>query len=264
VRVNGIPAPLLLALPTQINVQIPFGLTGTGAIIVVERGLVSSAPIVLPLARQSIGILTALGTGSGAGVILHVDGRLVSAAAPIVADEVLIIYLLGLGPVSPAVVAGDAAPSAPPLAETTIPMNVLFDQEEGTIFFSGLAPGYAGLYQMNVKAPSTLPRKFPVVTVRSEFATSNEVSAGGPSILDITPAVVRAGADATVVIRGLNFSATSTVHVGGQTLTPQFTDGPLPSLAATIPGALLRTGEVQIVVRESADGESNPGRLTVQ
>jgi len=116
---------------------------------------------------------------------------------------------------------------------------------------------------MNVKTPPALARRAPTVIIRSEFATSNEVSAGGPSILDVTPVTTRAGADVTVTLRGLNFSESSRVRVAGETLAPVFTEGALQSLTVAIPARLVaQAGEVRIVVEE-AGAESNPVRLTV-
>lgn len=263
VTINGTPAPLHLALPGQINLIVPFGLTGSTATIVVWRGSVASVPITVNIARQSIGILSALGNGVGAGVILHADGTLVSATAPLRADEVVIVYLLGLGPVSPSVVAGEAAPASPPLAETTTPMQALLDGVEGRILFSGLAPNFAGLYQMNINTPAALDRKYPSLVIRSEFAQSNEVSAGGPSVLDISPARASSSADLTVTLRGLNFSAASVIEVGGEAIATQLTEDFLQSLTATIPARLVSLGQLSVRVRDSGS-TSNAVAVTIQ
>jgi len=226
VTFNGTPAPLLLVTPGQINLLTPFGLTGATATVVVTRGAVSGAPVTLPLAEQSLGIFTVLSSGAGAGIILHADGRLVTREAPIEADEVLILYGTGMGGVSPAIGTGQAAPGSP-LSETLVPMRVLFDGGEGRILFSGPAPGFAGLYQINVRAPSFLARRYPVVRVQSAVSIANDVSAGGPGILDISPNTARAGADLTVTLRGVNFPPQSVLRIAGQDVAAVLREGPL-------------------------------------
>jgi len=267
VTFNGTPAPLLLATPGQINLLTPFGLTGTTATVVVTRGAVSGAPVTLPLAEQSLGIFTVLSSGAGAGIILHADGRLVTRDAPIETDEVLILFGTGMGGVSPAIGTGQATPGSP-LAETLVPMRVFFDGGEGRILFSGPAPGFAGLYQINVRAPSFLARRYPVVRVQSAVSIANDVSAGGPGILDISPNTARAGADLTVTLRGVNFPPQSVLRIAGQDVAAVLREGPLQTLTATIPGRLLtQAGEVAVTVADPTAPEeapSNAVRVRVQ
>jgi len=257
VTFNGIAASLLLATPGQINLVAPFGLSGATVTVVVKRGAVVGPSVTLPLAQQAISVFTALGTGAGAGIIVHADGRLVSREAPIEPGEIVVLYLTGLGDVSPAVQAGVAAPSSP-LAETTTPMRVYFDGGEGRILFSGLAPGAAGLNQMNVEAPSFLARRYPILRVQSAAAISNDVSAGGPSILDITPGAARSGADLVVSLRGLNFPPGAALRIGAENVPAALMDGPLQILTATIPGRLLRAGDLSIAVVDPAAPDEAP------
>lgn len=253
---NGIAAPLQLVTPNQINAVVPFELSWSPVTVVVIRGTTSSLPVRVPLASQAMGILTVLGNGQGAGIVLHSDFRLVSRSAPVESDEVVVIYCLGMGPVSPPVPSG--MPPGSTLSETTIPMRVFFDGSQGRILFSGLAPGWAGLYQMNLQAPSFLARRYPLVVVQSEQATSNEISAGGPSLLDVTPNTVKPGSDASVVLRGLNLPAWAALRVQGEDIPAVVTDGPLETLTATIPARLLGSaGELALtVVDPNAPGEA--------
>jgi uncharacterized protein (TIGR03437 family) len=266
VTFNGVAAPLLLVTPTQVNMVVPFGLTGPSVEVVISRGSVSSPPLAIPLAEQSLGIFTVLSNGSGAGILLHADGRLVSREAPTQTEEVLILFGTGMGPVSPAIPTGTPAP-ATPLSETVVPMRVFFDGGEGRILFSGPAPGFVGLYQINVLTPSFLARRFPVVRVQSESSVSNDVSAGGPSVLDVSPPTARAGADVTVTVRGVNLASSSALRVGGEDLPAVTVDGPLQTLTTTIPARLLaRPGELALAVvdREAPqEAPSNPIRLLI-
>ena len=52
---------------------------------------------------------------------------------------------------------GELPPSAPPLFETVHTPVVTFGDVPGKVTFSGLAPGNAGLYQVNVEVPQSVP-----------------------------------------------------------------------------------------------------------
>jgi len=71
---------------------------------------------------------------------------------PVKAGDALVIYCAGLGAVSTPV-ANDAAAAAAPLSQTGIP-TVTIGHKPARVLFSGLTPGFAGLYQVNVKVPA--------------------------------------------------------------------------------------------------------------
>jgi uncharacterized protein (TIGR03437 family) len=161
VTVNGVPAPLFAIANVngleQINLQIPFEVTGQAKLtIVVTVNEAISDPVEVALQREQPGIFVDWTTGAGA--ILHgTDYALVSSSNAARRGEVVLIYATGLGPVSPAPPTGQPASSSP-LSLTTIPPTVTFGGATATeVLFSGLAPGYVGLYQVNVRIPTAAP-----------------------------------------------------------------------------------------------------------
>ena len=79
------------------------------------------------------------------------------AANPAKRGETVLVFLTGLGSVSPAIADGAVAP-VNPLSKTTGAMNIFVGGQFVTnISFAGLAPTLAGLYQLNFVIPSGTP-----------------------------------------------------------------------------------------------------------
>jgi len=75
--------------------------------------------------------------------------------------EIIHMYATGLGPVDPPVSTGAAAPNVP-LSRTVNPvtcdLNDGITVTQAAVLFSGLAPGYAGWYQIDLQIPAGLHR----------------------------------------------------------------------------------------------------------
>ena len=152
VTINNKPAPLYFVSPGQLNVLVPFGTTGPTATIVVQNGSVNSNTVTVPVAATSPGIYSVDSSGSGAGAILHADYSLVNAANPATGGETVLIYLTGLGTVTPAVADGTAG-TGTALHNSDANATIYVGGQQGTVVFNGLAPGFPGLYQLNVTLP---------------------------------------------------------------------------------------------------------------
>jgi uncharacterized protein (TIGR03437 family) len=113
-----------------------------------------SNTVTVPVAKTSPGIFTVPSAGIGPGAILHAEYTLVNAAKPAKVGETVLIFLTGLGPVTPAVPDG-----APPniLTDTAAPINVYFGGVPSKPTYKGLSPQYPGLYQINVVVPAGVP-----------------------------------------------------------------------------------------------------------
>ena len=170
VTINGVLAPLFFVSAGQINLQTPFSTSGTPATIVVNNNGELSNGVVVPVEASSPGIFSVEETGIAPGVLTHADFKLITEANPALPGETIIIFLTGVGALNPPIADGSAGP-ADPLSFTTDPnVSVLFGGEEGRIFFSGAAPFFVGLYQINVTIPDTV---FPGPAVPVTIATSN-------------------------------------------------------------------------------------------
>jgi uncharacterized protein (TIGR03437 family) len=152
VLINNKPAPLYFVSPGQLNVLVPFATTGPTATIVVQNGSVNSNTVTVPVAATSPGIYSLDQSGSGAGAILHADYSLVNAAKPATGGETVLIYLTGLGTVTPAVADGTAG-TGTALHTSDANVVVYAGGQQGTVVFKGQAPGFPGLYQLNVTLP---------------------------------------------------------------------------------------------------------------
>ncbi len=158
VLMNGRAAPLFAVSPGQINAQVPWELRGntTINIRVVANGSPSNT-VVTNLAAAAPGIFTTAASGSGAGVVTHAaDGTLITASRPAARAEFLTIFCTGLGQVSNQPPAGSAGPSGP-LAVSVAPPTATIGGLPATVIFSGLAPGFVGLYQVNLQVPANAP-----------------------------------------------------------------------------------------------------------
>ncbi len=155
---NDYEAPLFFVSAGQINAQVPFEVTPGAVSVRVQRGSETSATQTVQVANVSPGIFTANQRGTGAGAILHADNfQAVSESDPARPGEFLLIFCTGLGPVDPPVSSGDLAPSAEPLARTTSVPMVNIGGIPAQVTFSGLAPGFVGLYQVNLQVPAGVP-----------------------------------------------------------------------------------------------------------
>ena len=150
--INNIPAPMFYSFTGQLGVQIPFELSGqtTGTIVVTVAGQ-SSVPVSINLDPTAPGIFTTNQQGTGMAAMLHQDGvTAVTAQNPAHPNEVIIFFGTGLGTLTPALATGAASAGN----RTVVTPTVSIDGVQVVPDFSGAAPNFVGLNQINVRVPA--------------------------------------------------------------------------------------------------------------
>jgi len=170
-RVNGNAVPLFAVTPGQINFQIPW--TVTGDITISAAAGAETAP---EFRARVNALAPALFTSDGriAAALRGSDGSIVTASNAVARGDVVVLYATGLGAVSNAQTAGAAA-SLTTLSTVNARTEVLIGGRPATVHFSGLAPGYAGLYQINATVPAELAAGETELLLRVGGVTSQAV-----------------------------------------------------------------------------------------
>jgi uncharacterized protein (TIGR03437 family) len=151
VRIGKTALPLFYVSPDQINALVPANIQlDPSTSLVVENSGFQSVP--LPV--------VSLGTDPGifkGALVSAATGKTVSPAAPAQRGDTISIYCTGLGPVSESL-----DPTVPAPTDHLVyskPVAVFIQGASGQwissyVSFAGLAPGYFGLYQVNVQIPN--------------------------------------------------------------------------------------------------------------
>ncbi len=164
VTFNGIQAPLLFVSGGQINAQMPWETLSanatTGTVnVVVMNGSTSSAPIAVQLQPIAPGIYS-IPTGAGYAVAVNnADSSLAAPAGaipgvfshPANVGDAIILYANGLGPLDTP--DADGAASGDQVRHTVTTPTLLLGGVQANVFFSGLAPQFPGVNQVNFFVP---------------------------------------------------------------------------------------------------------------
>jgi uncharacterized protein (TIGR03437 family) len=174
--VNGSPVPLFAVDNVngqqQINFQVPWEVEGqTSAAVVVANGQTTNPSIVVPVLAAQPGIFYYDAVGGHFGAILHSNFQLADSSHPAKSGEIVLIYCTGLGAVN-----APPADGWPGNGQTTksIPL-VTIGGAPAMVSFSGLAPGFVGLYQINAQVPSGVDPGNQSMSITINGAVSNSV-----------------------------------------------------------------------------------------
>jgi uncharacterized protein (TIGR03437 family) len=149
----SVPGHLTYVSPSQVNVQVPWELENQASAQVKVTINYSYGNVVsLPLSNFAPAFFEA---ASGVVAALDSNYEAIGASNPAVRGKNIALFANGLGPVSNTPPSGDPA-SATLLSQTTSTPVVTIGGIPAFVSFSGLAPGFAGLYQINVTVPTTI------------------------------------------------------------------------------------------------------------
>ena len=175
VLLDGEPSPLLYVRETQINAQVPYEIAGRSSVqLAVSYGSIDSprATLAVSPARPALFLIP----GSRSAIVLNEDGRLNSASHPARLGESVTLFGTGQGETSPPSGTGQMAPvmSAHRIEE----VSVMVGGSAAEVVSAGLAPGFAGVFLIQVRIPDTATtgEETPVsVTIQGESSPTGVV-----------------------------------------------------------------------------------------
>ena len=151
----SLPAHFHYVSPTQINVQVPWELANySSASVKVIVNYTYSSLYTLSLAAYAPAFFTYQSSGLTEAAALDVAYNAVSSSNAVARGSIVQLFLNGLGPVNhqPA----DGWPANDASSTTVATPTITIGGQPATVTFSGLAPGYADLYQVNAVVPSAI------------------------------------------------------------------------------------------------------------
>jgi uncharacterized protein (TIGR03437 family) len=162
VRINGQPAYVSYVSPGQVNALVPSAIAPGTATVTVQNGSQIGNPCTVTVNALEPGLLAFPPTTSATDlyvVAIFPDYRTYAlppgTGLPVPsrrakAGDTITFYGVGFGPVTPDVPAGNIAKQANSLQAS---VAVWFDGHPGQVAYAGSAPGFVGLYQLNVVVP---------------------------------------------------------------------------------------------------------------
>ena len=147
VRIGLVDAPLYFVSPDQINAQLPFeSVPGDTVSVIIGSGGKFTAPQLYQISPAQPGIFQSAATAA----VLDEFFQTVTAQNPARIGKVIQIFSNGLGFTNPLVATGTQSPS---FSNVQLPVTVTLGGVQAHVDYQGLAPGYVGLYQVNVVVP---------------------------------------------------------------------------------------------------------------
>jgi uncharacterized protein (TIGR03437 family) len=158
ITVNGQPIPLIFVSPNQINAQMPFQAVGVETVVVHTPGGTSdNYNLIVQPTAPAVFLSGVAGPETNLPTVIRAaNGLLATDSNPIHPNDVLVIYVTGLGQTNPAGLTGYPA-SGNPLSSALTPTTVTLGGMNLPVTYAGLAPGEVGVYQINVTVPGGTP-----------------------------------------------------------------------------------------------------------
>ena len=180
VRFGDEAAPLLFVSAGQINAQVPFSVAGSETVpvsVYLNGRLTGQTVVEVKPTNLDLFFFDPL---SRHVAILNQDGSLNSPRNPARPGQILTLFGSGHGQTNPPAQTGALA--SPPLASLANPLKVSFSS--GTrigdldILYAGPAPGFAGLFQANLRLPVGLRNVYGALHIFVESPSTNDSTYG--------------------------------------------------------------------------------------
>lgn len=170
----SLPGHLIYVNPQQVNVQVPWELRGqTSVQMKVSVESASGAVMTVPVADYSPGIFSYASGSQSLAVAQDASFAAITMTHPAVRGQTVTLYGTGFGPVNHTPASGDPVSDS---SSTTLETPVItVGGVNAPLQFSGLAPGYAGLYQVNITIPADAPPGLQPLTVSVHGVAANPV-----------------------------------------------------------------------------------------
>jgi uncharacterized protein (TIGR03437 family) len=151
VLINHISADIYYVSPSQINLLIPTLLIAGPAIVQTEVDGLAGPPVTIMLGATAP---TLFQLDSVTVLATHLNGSKVTGDSPAHAGEVIVLYATGLGPTVPAAIPNQLPMSLAVVAARDFQVELNGVAVDGAqVLYAGVVPGYAGLYQINLRVP---------------------------------------------------------------------------------------------------------------
>jgi uncharacterized protein (TIGR03437 family) len=174
----SVPGELIYVSPAQVNVQVPWELQGLNSSVQMKVTLYEYEYGNLATATVADTAPSFFETTPGAEVAALITGTYtyVTPTSPLARGTAVQLYANGLGPVNNQPASGGVAPSTK-TANTKATCTVTIGGQTAAVSYCGLAPGYPGLYEVDVTAPpasvlTTTGAKTVSLTIAGQTATS--------------------------------------------------------------------------------------------
>jgi uncharacterized protein (TIGR03437 family) len=152
----SVPGYLSYVSPNQVNVFVPWELQGYSSVQVkvtaneYDYGTV----VTVPVSNYAPAFFE---TSSGNAAALDAQNQVITPSHPATRGQNISLYVNGLGPVNNQPGSGFPASTTSITQKTPQTPLVTIGGQSAQVIYSGLAPGYVGLYQVNVTVPSNIP-----------------------------------------------------------------------------------------------------------
>ena len=156
VFVAGLAAVIYYASPSQINFVVPSNLKAGPATVQLARDGLSGPEVDVTLVDSAPGFFQ---LDAVTVVAAFPDGSVVTKEKPAQGGQVIVLYAGGMGQTNPKTDYG-VVPTIPAVISRIADLEVSLDGipvDRLLIFYAGITPGFAGLYQVNLILPANAP-----------------------------------------------------------------------------------------------------------